>query len=325
MSTENTPAPAATPAPSTSELPAGGAAPADGGVATSEQHTGQPADPNAQPGEGNGAPQNETPAHRKPEYRFGELTKQRNAAREEAAYWKGVAEAARQGQNAPAPPHPPAQAAVDEDPRPDPHSGKYPGKEFDPSYYADLAEWSGRQSARKLADEQRKEAEARQQREAEQSSLEAGRQRFIAAMEASQGLAESHPQYAEAATLTLERIARSEPVGTPGRLIDCVINAEHPQWVAAALATKPGLLENIQKLGPVERGLAIGRIDAQIGVNLRAQPQTPAAQPAAAPAPSSIPPTAPAPAPQVNGRSTASPMDPSKMSMSEYAAWRNAH
>lgn len=309
MTTE-TPPGQDTPAPATTELPNGAAAaPADGVAASAEpQQTQEP-----KPSE-----QGETPEHRKASFRFSEMSKQLRKQAEENAYLRGQIDAlARTGGAQPQPEQQP-QAQPVQDLEPDPAS--YAGKEFDPKYAKDVAAWAGRQEARKLAEAQAAARENETRAQAEQREFEEGRARFISARSDAEALEESHPQYAGAITQTLDDIARMEIPGTPGRLIDVVTRTENKAWVAAALATKPDLLRQIQALDPVSRAMAIGKIDAQISANLRASP-APAASPPAQTAPSGQPATT-EPPPQINGRGAGPQINPEKASMEEYVRWR---
>jgi hypothetical protein len=94
--------------------------------------------------------------------------------------------------------------------------------------------------------------------------------------------------------------------------------------VAAALATKPGLRQQIYSLDPMSRALAIGRIDAQISANLRASAQAAKPAPQAAKAPASSAQTQVTPPAQVNGRGASPSFDPNKGSMDDYVRWRSS-
>lgn len=310
-------------APASTELPNGAAAAPPDGVAASAE----PAAPEATPAEGEGTEQTAQPQQpSRKDMRFADLTKERNKAREEAAYWRGIAEAARMGQNAPKPPSSEAPPAAPADPEPDPAA--FAGKEWDPAYLREVARWEGRQEARRLAEETKQSQARETEAQAAHREFEEGRQRFIEARDIqAREIEEQFPQYAGAVTETLDNIARMEPPRTPGRLIDIVTLAENPAWVAAALATKSGLLQQIAGLSPERRALAIGKIDAQISANL-ANAQT-APRPAPTPAPSaaaapSNPNPAPTPPPTINGRGAVPSIDPNKANMDDYKRWREA-
>lgn len=284
-------------APATTELPNGAAAaPADGvGAPAETQQTQEP-----QP-----EPQTETPEHRKASYRFSEMSKQLRKQAEENAYLRGQIDALGRGGAQPQQQTQPEAPQAVADPEPSPEA--YPGKEFDPKYVRDLALWSGRETARELARQQAEARETETRAEAQRREFEEGRARFLSAREEAEVLEDSNPQLAGVVAATLDDIARSEPPGTPGRMIDLVTRVENKAWVAAAFATKPDLRREIQALDPVSRALAIGRIDAQISANLR---MSQAAKPApTAPTPPPVAPSA-QPAltapPQVNGGGTAS-------------------
>ena len=314
MTTETPTAPAS-PAPVTAELSPEVAAPqADGVVASDTQ-------PQTEP-----APQTADDAAKADAGRFkgsiSDLTRDRNTAREEAAYWRGIAEASRNaGQTSQAAPPPPPQP-VDLEPSPD----DFAGKEFDPKYLRAVAQWEGRQEV-KRAQEAMTARQAAEAKEAEATkAFEAGRARFIEARQDAEAIEEAHPQYAGVVAQTLDNIARAEQPGTPGRLVDVLTQAENRAWVVAALATKPGLLNQVMALDPTSRALAIGKIDAQISANLRSSSTAQAAQPkpaaAAQPAPSAIPPVQPTP--MLNGKGAAPSINPDTASMQDYVRWRES-
>lgn len=301
MSIENTPA--QTPAPAANEL-SNGAAPVATGVAVPEtQQLETPEAPNAEPAE--------TPEHRKASYRFSELSKQKHAAEVRAAKAEGIAEAMmRMGQNAPTPAPAAAPAAV-VDPEPNPED--FTGKNYDPEYLKAVARWEGRQAVKQATSEATAQA-------AEAQAFEAGRTRFIDARTKAEQVEASFPEYAGAVAQTLDQIARAEGPG-PNRLIDVVTQTENPEWIAAAFATKPGLYEKILRMHPVARSIEIGRIDAQISANLRAQP-APVPQPAP-PTPAVIPNPAATPPATLSGRGAAAPIgNPPVGDMVAYRAWR---
>lgn len=302
-------------APVTTELPNGAAAPVeDGGVATESQ----PAEEAQAP-----APA-ETPDHRKLNHRFSELSKKLRAAERDAEYNRGVADALMRGQNAQPVQEPTSQAVADLEP----DAQSYAGKDFDPQFLRDVARWEGRQEARKMTEEGRKVQAAETARQAEQRIFEEGRNRFVAAREETELIEDAHPQYAGVVLSTLDSIARAEPPGTPGRLVDVITRADNKAWVIAALGSKEGLLQSIMAMDPASRAMAIGRLDAQISANLSAAPAPrPAAQ--AAPANGAVTPSsqnpAPQPTPQLNGKGTAAAIiDPNRASMDDYVRWRSA-
>lgn len=307
MTTETPPAPAF-PAPVTAELSPEVAAPqANGAVASDTQ-------PQTEP-----APQTADDAAKADAGRFkgriSDLTRDRNTAREEAAYWRGIAEARQAGQTSQAAPPPPPQP-VDLEPSPD----DFAGKEFDPKYLRAVAKWEGRQEV-KRAQEAMTVRQAEEAYEAEATrAFEAGRTRFIEARQDAEIIEEQHPQYAGVVAQTLDNIARAEQPGTPGRLVDVLTQAENRAWVVAALATKPGLLNQVMALDPTSRALAIGKIDAQISANLRSASTAQAAQPK--PAPSAIPPVQPTP--MLNGKGAAPSINPDTASMQDYVRWRES-
>lgn len=328
MSTETPPAQVA---PAVTELSTDAvAAPADGVTAPeSQQDDGQP-DPSAPEGDGG----KETPEHRKPQYRFNQMAADRNKAREEAAYWRGIAEAAQRGQNAqPAPPAPaPAQPEADPEPNPNDFDG-----EFGSQYLRAVARWEGRQEARKIRDDERKAADTERTQTQEREAIAAGQQRYHAAIEAVDSIAEEFPQYADAASKMFSALNVEAGQRKDTSVLDALTATHNPQWVAAAIATEMVTLDDgreiprhqyFRSLSRTEQVLEIGRLDWRIAQTLRQsdQPAKPAAKPPAATAT----PNAPAPPPQaqpatatLNGRGAVLSFNPNG-SVEEYIAWRKS-
>lgn len=295
MSEENpqTP-PAETPAaqPQATELQPQANAPAPDGVA---EQPGAPAQPPEQPEARLDAPPREEGRANK---RFSDLSRERNQAREEAAYWKGVAEAARAGQ-----PQPAAQPqAVQPSGPPDPES--FPQGRYDPDYAIAMAEYRFEQ---KLKTE--KEAAATAEREAaEARTVQEGRARWEGVCEQ----AERAGQGFENALSVLE----SRDVRRP--TMDLITTAEHPLHVAEYFGRKPDQLRALLDLPIVEQARHIARLDVRISDNIRAsqarQVETPAPVTAPTPSPAAMP-TAPA-------GGSAAPFDPNKGSMEDFVRWR---
>lgn len=260
--------------------------------------------------------------------RFGELSKREREAREEAAYLRGQLEAIQRAGAQPQAQPPQAIDAAQADPEPDPES--YPGKSYDAAYLRDVARWEGRQEVRRSNEAREQEAVRAREAQTAQREFEQGRERFFEARQDAEAIEEQFPQYAGVATQALDNIARAEPPGTPGRLVDIVTRAENRAWVATYLQTNPQELRAIAQMDPVNRAYAIGRLDARISANLsRSSQPPPAAQPtasAAATPPASSAPSVPqvAPPATLNGRAATPNLDPNKMSMEEYALWRNS-
>lgn len=236
--------------------------------------------------------------------RFSDLSRERNAALEEAAYWRGVAETKAGGQQQPQPQPQPAPARADAPPDPSDLT-RYPSGEFDPQYMRDLARFEAR-------DILRSEREEAAQREA----FMEGKQRYEATLDAID--AENFDGEATGrASETLARIARADRV-----LCDTITSAQNPAWIAEHFTRNPADLQYAMGLSPVQRGVFIGRLDARFATYLSAQPAT---RPAPAPQPA---PANPQPAvtatPTVGGRSVAPPFDPNKGSMEDFIRWRTA-
>lgn len=308
-----TPAPGASPTPAAPvERPAEGAAPSADGAGVQPQ---QQPDPNAQAPEGGAEGEaRQTPEHRTVQGRISHYQKAAREAELRAARAEAREEALREflGRVPQAP-----QAAPAPDPRDvEPNPEQYPGKAFDPQYLRDIARFDARQE---LKAEQAREETARTEQERqtrERETFEAGKKRFAEACNMAEELEAADPQYAGAAD-TLVRIARAEPVGTPGRLVDVISEAENPDWIGVLLHRQPNLVRELLAMTPTQRTMRIGAYDAQITANIAASQPKPAA---AAPAPSPTP--SPQPAPELNGRGAA-PFNPNTASMDDYARWRN--
>ena len=304
------------------ELPNAGAAPAPDGASGQDQTQSQPPAEGEQEGEVDARA--EKPEHRRAASRFSDLTRERNRAIEEAAYWRGVAEASR-GQNA----RPDAVQEAPQQPQqpsdPEPNPADFVGKEYDPAYLKAIARWEGRQEVKAATQAAKTEAAREAEERVAYQRFEEGRTRFVEARQNAEAIEEQYPNYAGAVVSMFDEIARAEPPGTPNRLIDVITQSENPEWVVAALRTKDGLRQQIYSLDPVSRALAIGRIDAQISANLRASAQAarPASQSAKAPA-SSAQQTQVTPPAQVNGRGASPSFDPNKGSVDDYVRWRSS-
>lgn len=318
MSEENANQPAATPTetPAASELqpgaqPQAAQAPADGDAQQAEGQA-QPAEqPQEQPVE---SEEQKDKKRERFDRRFSDLSKQAREAREEAAYWRGVAEAARRGGQAEPEP---AQAAPAELVAPNPKD--FPQGEYDPKYVAALAK-------HELRLEQRAEAEAAAKREAEKAAREAfqaGAQRLRQTLDKAEEAADgAQGQYFANAPLVLREAART----LPPAVVDLITEAENPIHVAeligrGGLKDDPLDLGKLKSLSPAQAARKIAKLDAFVTLRLQAQAQPP--KPATPPAPPPAPQPSPAPIPTVTPTGAAPSIDPNKGSMDDYVRWRN--
>lgn len=305
MTTE-TPAPTPAPQPQASELQpnaaAPAAAPADGGAPANGEGQ-EPAETPSQ------TPEQIAEAERKrheKNQRFGDLTKERNKAREEAAYWRGVAEAARNGTRPPEPPAPQAPTAPAGPPDPK-DTAKYPAGEFDARYAADLAKF-----------ELRQEQEAERIRESARSAQEAARAEFEAGVARWQGVVEEAREAGEGFE-NAEAVLNSTTI--PARSMDLITSADNPVHVAEYFGRNPKELRDVLAMPPMRQATLIAKLDHAISVNLaKAKPAATPAQPAPA-APQPSPAAMPTP---VNGAGAAASFDPNKASFEEYKAARES-
>ena len=247
----------------TSELPpAAHAAPADGGVAP-EQQQAVDEQPQAPPA----PPQQQS----RKDVRFSDLTRERNSAREEAAYWRGIAEA--RAQNSPQPAAQQPEPAAEQDPRPDPAA--FEGGKFSEDYLEAVAAWNGREAFRQ-AQTKAAEAEAARAEEAKRKSeQDAGLERYNAARTEADKLG-----YHDGADL-LDRL--------PIAVVDDITDSDHPAHVAEWLARNPEHAEALPTLSPRKRAQFIGALDAQIGAVLYKAKQSAPNGGGAAPASASPP------------------------------------
>jgi len=282
--------PAATPPanPTMPELPPAGA-PADGGAVDGQT---QPEEQNAPP------PQPQSRADR----RYGELTAQRNQAREEAAYYRGQLEALQRARasavwepSAAAPPPPPPAP-------PDPNdTAKYPAGEFDTKYLRDLARYEARQE---YEDRTREDRERQQTEAAEAAEFE----RYRAVFE-------------DAQSRGLEGAVRVLSI-PDADLQRSLARAESGPVLAEYFARRPDALTAVQRIPPgLDRAMAIARIDAMIVQGQRQLQAQRASPPAPVPPP---PPPTPTPVPPlVNGRpGTSAPSGPPVGDYEAYRTWR---
>jgi len=306
VSTEHNTAPVDTTAaqPAATELQPGQGVPADGVVAAEEAQPDAAALAAAAEAEARKAEDNRNRANR----RFSDLTRERNAAMEEAAYWRGVAEAKANGQKQPQQQgQQPAAAQSAPGGAPDPSdTNRYPGGEFDPQYMRDLARFEARQELQAV------EAERARRRE-----FEAGMERYHAAIDAIDTEEFDGAPTGQAAE-ALAHIARKDR-----SLCDIITASRNAAWIAEHFARFPSDIPYALSLSPSDRGLLIGELSAKYGAYAAARPrQAPAQQQQAAPPPQASPASQFTPPPQVVGRGPSPTFNPETASYEEYAKAR---
>lgn len=275
------PAPAPEKMAPTTELQQG--APVDGGAGGEEviQHE-----------QGQDASQ---PEPNRARYRFSQLSQERNAALQEAAYWRGLAEGKAAVPSAPAAPA--AQAA--EGP---PEAGNYPGGEFSPEYIRDLSRFEARMEARTALEAERRAMQA-------EAAFEEGRQRFLAVHQAVASAGD------DLALQFVEQIGH-RPDGRA--LADSLAESEYAPLAAQYFARNPQDWRRIAQLPPTRRAVEIDRIGQTVQYRMQQQQAYAAAQ---AQQPSRPSPTQPAATPQaLNGRGAAPALDPERASLAELRA-----
>ena len=283
---------------STSELQPGQAAPpADGGVVEPTQ----PAEvvPPSQTAE------EELRARNRKEQRFSDLSRAKNEAEREAAYWRGIAEG-KGLQNGAQPPQPATPQAAQPQGRPDPNdTSRYPLGQYDERFVEDLADWKYEQREAAKA----KESEAKAREAEEQRAFEEGKRLYAEAVQAAEQAG-------------LERGA--DLLGALGRdpnaraIVDAITATHVPHGVAEYLAIYPDELRSVASMTPMQRAARLGRIAEHVS--------------RVTTAPKSPPPPPPAPAqpnnpalqatPVIGGRGAMPAKDPNNMTMEEFAAWR---
>ena len=264
------------------ELHVEGAAPPHDGVAGNEQ----------QPEQVEQAQQPEQKPTRF-DRRISDLLRENRQKAEEAAYWRGKAEARNAG--IPQTPELAEPAKANPDAEPDPTA--YALGEFDPAYIRDLARHTVRQE-RLEADRQAQEAAA----------FEAGKQRFFAAYEATLEAG------FEAGAEFLVDIARERD------LADAIAEAEDPGVAAQYIALNPADWQRVSRMSPTQRAVQIDRITQTVRARL-AQGSQQGRQNAPA-APQNNAPAQPTPAlqatPTISGRGAGPAFNPETASLLEF-------
>lgn len=292
-----------TQAPAAAELQPGVGAPVDGAV---DDNTAQPTNDDVAAQEAAAAEEARAQANRdRANRRFGDLTKERNAAAQEAAYWKGIAEErARSG----APPRPLEQlAAAPADANAPPNPADFAAGEFDPAFTRALARFEAKQI---LAEERTAQQQAQAQAEA-QRAMQAGETRWRTAIETatSEGFEEG--------ALVLDRLGR-----TPGMrdVVDSITETADPAYAAEYFARNPEELQAVIQMPPRQRDRYLGAVEVQAAQWRKAQTAR-SAQPAPTPARTQNAPVqqpAMQATPTVNGRGATSVFNPETASLADF-------
>lgn len=245
-------------------------------------------DPPADPGEPDPQPENK-PKAKSAQERIDELTWQRRQAEREAAYDRQQREelAQRIAELEAKAPKPDAKTLPNGAPDPD----KYAAGRYDPDYLEALTDYK---------------VQLRFQ-EQEQARIAAQRKTTFAEAEAK--AVEQYPDYNEAATAYAQH-GISRVIDQLGLLDD----AESPTDLIYYLGKNPGELDKIANMTQQQATRYMGRIEATLSAKPTETPAKPTVSTAPKP-PSHLGGAKPAAVPQ---------KDPDKMSMEEYAAWRNS-
>jgi hypothetical protein len=263
---------------------------------------------------------------RSPGYRFSQLTADRNKAQQEAAYWRGVAEAFQRGQ---APGAPQNAVAAPEAPQPPsaPNPTLYEYGEVDPRYLADLAKHHGREEAAALFREQQEKAEADARARAEAARHNEGLTRFKTVVD------ETRSAGFEAGAEVLRAVAADTQTA------DLIATSSHPAHLAEWLGRNPDYFNDIVAADSIaERARLVERAAVHVSTYVEARRRQASARPTPstaqpAPAPQPAPAAAPAPATPgltattgVQGRGGAVPFNPDTAAFSDLEArFRSLH
>lgn len=276
--------------------PDANAAPVDGGAAVGEEH--------AAPEGTEPAPQPQ-PDKRSAQYRFAELTSQRRAAEIRAERAEAQLQVYRDLGIQPPNQQPRPAPAVQAEGPPDPND--YHQGHTDPEYIADVAAFHGR-----------KGYEDAQAKAAERQEFQTKADRFRGVFTAAEQAAAQNPEEFGLAADVLWNLGNSNDHVT----CDLITESENHVHLAEWFGRNPGLLQQVQRMAPLQRARAIAQYDFAIGNALKTP--TPAPAPAAAAAPAPTP--APTPTPIVNGGRTAMAPDIERikqMSPSQYREFRS--
>lgn len=289
------------------ELPQGAAAPLADGVATGEttQQTTND-DPNAPAPEGQA--KKPVPEDRTARFRFTEITRERNQAQIEAAEARAEARTLRSilengGKLPSVPGQPNSQHLAAQNGPPDPTDfERYPLGENDWRFAKDMAKFELRQ--------EQNQAETKKAADAE---FEAGRARFIEVVKEAEDISAEMEGETEGAVRLLKTLAQD---GRNTPLIDQINATDNPVWIAETLARNPKLRAEVFAMNPIQRGIALGRMDGDITRDLNEQ----AAKRA------QVAPSTPQPQPttQANGRGAGPVFNPEKADTGDYIAARQS-
>lgn len=285
------PAPAPVPAPAPGPSPASAPAPTEGEV---DQNSGERLEESSDLDPPGGTT-------RKPiQPRINELVRQRHEAQREAAYWRGVAEAAKMGVTSPAPaaaPTPPAK------PTPDQFTT------YD-EYVDALTDWKSDRAVEKALAKVNNKIEEKSALDSEKQVEATRTKNWLTRQEA---IKTALPDYDVV-------MGAADNVPVAQHVVDLLLDSEHGPAIAYKMAKDPALAEKLNGMTEREAAKAIGRLEAAFE-----SVSSPSPSPAPAPATPKPPtlskaPVPPTPVPQ----GSATSKDPSKMSMPEYVAWRKS-
>jgi len=270
--------------------PAAHAAPVDGGAPVGDENAAPEPEPAPQP----------QPDKRSAQYRFSELTSRARQAeiRAERAEAQlqvyrdlGITPPGHQPQPRPAP-----MAQAEGPPSPD----DYHQGHTDPEYIADVAAYHGR-----------KAFEDAQAQSAQRQEFQSKADRFRGVFSAAEQAAAENPTEFGLAADVLWNLGHSNDHVT----CDLITESENHVHLAEWFGRNPQVLQQVQRMPPLQRARAIAQYDFAIGSALRA----PALQPAPAPSANAPAPTpAPTPTPIVNGGRTPLAFDPNTASQADF-------
>lgn len=270
--------------------PAAPGAPVDGGAPVGDENAAPEPEPAPQP----------QPDKRSAQYRFAELSSQKRAAeiRAERAEAQlqvyrdlGITPPGQQPQPRPAP-----MAQAEGPPSPD----DYHQGHTDPEYIADVAAYHGR-----------KAFEDAQAQSAKRQEIEVKANKYRTVFDDAEKAAAADPAEFGLAADVLWNLGHSEDLVTQ----DLIAESDNPVHLAEWFGRNPQMLQQVQRMPPLQRARAIAQYDFAIGNALR----SPAPQPAPAPAAAAPAPTpAPTPTPIVNGGRTPLAFDPNTASQAQF-------
>lgn len=280
--------------------PAASAAPVDGGAAPGDQqNVDAPQESDAERA-AREEQEKQTKNRERFDKRFSDLTKREREAREEAAYWRGVAETRGQPpRQEPAP----VQPTQDADPKPVPANF---GGEFSNEYLEALASWNGREAVRQhVATTEAANAE-KAKRDAVEAAQQEGEKRW---RDVKQQAAELK---FDGGAKMLDRL--------PIEVVDDITKRRNPAHLAEWLSRNPDFANELPHMEREERLEALWDLDRQIGAILADAKKKRDAQNAQPPASTPAPKPSPAPTTTVNGHGAAPNFNPETAAFDEFEA-----